>query len=75
LATALLVCIGPNHPSPSFDLERDYQPLERVSHRGCHQQAPENTYAAAHRCIELGVEWIEVDVRQSRDLKPHDRRD
>ncbi|HIG53421.1 MAG TPA: hypothetical protein EYG11_13980 [Candidatus Latescibacteria bacterium] len=49
--------------------------MERVSHRGCHQQAPENTYAAAHRCIELGVEWIEVDVRQSRDLKPHDRRD
>ena len=67
LASAFMGCMGPNHPPPPFDPVRNYRPLEIVSHRGCHQQAPENTYAAASRCIELGVEWIEVDVRQSRD--------
>lgn len=66
-AGVLVACIGPNHPPPPFDPERDYRRVEIVSHRGCHQQAPENTYAAARRCIELGVQWIEVDVRQSRD--------
>lgn len=59
--------MGPRHAPPPLDHERNYKRLEIVSHRGCHQQAPENTYAAAQRCIDLGVEWIEVDVRQSRD--------
>ncbi len=60
-------CMGPRHVPPPYDEGRSYHPLEIVSHRGCHQQAPENTYAAANRCLELGVDWIEIDVRQSRD--------
>jgi hypothetical protein len=60
-------CFGPHHAAPPLDLEHPYHRLEVVSHRGCHQQAPENSYAAARRCIELGVECVEVDVRQSSD--------
>jgi glycerophosphoryl diester phosphodiesterase len=40
---------------------------EIVAHRGANKLAPENTRAAVQKCIELGVEWIEIDVRQSKD--------
>lgn len=38
-----------------------------VAHRGCHESAPENSLAAFARCIELGVDVIELDARLSRD--------
>lgn len=38
-----------------------------VAHRGANHLAPENTYAAAWICVELGVEYVEVDVRTSSD--------
>jgi glycerophosphoryl diester phosphodiesterase len=38
-----------------------------VAHRCGGGEAPENTLAAARRCHEQGVEYIEVDVRTSRD--------
>ncbi|HOK89875.1 MAG TPA: glycerophosphodiester phosphodiesterase family protein [Candidatus Hydrogenedentes bacterium] len=41
--------------------------MELVAHRCGVDIAPENTLAAARRCIELGVSWVEIDVRQSRD--------
>jgi len=41
--------------------------LEVVVHRGANREAPENTLAAARRCVELGVDYVEVDVRLSRD--------
>jgi len=41
--------------------------VEIVAHRGANKIAPENTRAAVQKCIDLGVEWIEIDVRQSRD--------
>lgn len=40
---------------------------ELVVHRGANHRAPENTYAAAARAIELGVAYVEVDVRLSLD--------
>ena len=41
--------------------------VELVAHRGANRLAPENTRAAVQKCIDLGVEWIEIDVRQSKD--------
>lgn len=38
-----------------------------VAHRGCWQHAPENSVAAVQACIELGVDMVEVDVRQTSD--------
>lgn len=42
-------------------------PIEIVVHRGANHIAPENTRAAAQACIDLGVDYVEVDVQMSRD--------
>ncbi len=41
--------------------------VQVVAHRGANKEAPENTYAAAERCIEMGVSYVEIDVRMSAD--------
>lgn len=41
--------------------------VEVVCHRGANEYAPENTYAAAKLCIEWGVDYVEIDVRTSKD--------
>ena len=37
------------------------------AHRGASGEAPENTLAAFHRAVTLGIEYIELDVHLSRD--------
>jgi glycerophosphoryl diester phosphodiesterase len=41
----------------------------RVGHRGTAGHAPENTLAAIHTGISLGVDYIEVDVQRTRDSR------
>ncbi len=41
--------------------------IEIVCHRGANEYAPENSYPAAQRCIDWGVDYVEIDVRTSRD--------
>ena len=41
--------------------------IELVAHRGANHLAPENTFSAADKCVQLGVDYVEVDVRTSRD--------
>ncbi len=38
-----------------------------VSHRGCSAEAPENSIPAFEKAIEAGVQWIELDVHQTKD--------
>ncbi|MFV0247778.1 MAG: glycerophosphodiester phosphodiesterase family protein [Tenacibaculum sp.] len=38
-----------------------------VSHRGDWRYAPENSLQAIQRCIELGVDIVELDVRKTKD--------
>ncbi len=38
-------------------------------HRGASRDAPENTLAAVRRAIELGVDYVEIDVHLSRDAE------
>jgi len=38
-----------------------------VAHRGAHQGIPENTIPAYRKAISLGVDFIEIDVRTTRD--------
>ena len=38
-----------------------------VAHRGCWLDTAENSLAGIYRCVELGVDMIEIDVRSSRD--------
>lgn len=41
--------------------------VEIACHRGANEVAPENTYAAAEKCIEWGADYVEIDVRTSKD--------
>lgn len=43
------------------------KPIEIVCHKGANEYAPENTYAAAQRCLDWGVDYVEIDVRTSKD--------
>ena len=41
--------------------------VEIVAHRGASGIAPENTLAAIQLALDIGVDWIEIDVRQTLD--------
>lgn len=41
-----------------------------AAHRGDPSRAPENTVAAFHKAVDLGVDMIELDVHLSRDCEP-----
>jgi glycerophosphoryl diester phosphodiesterase len=41
--------------------------VEVIAHRGASGTHPENTLAAIKQAINLGVDWIEIDVRQTLD--------
>jgi glycerophosphoryl diester phosphodiesterase len=45
-------------PAPHYHL---------IGHRGAPKQAPENTLASFKRAAELGLNWIEFDVRLTKD--------
>ncbi|MEM1321509.1 MAG: glycerophosphodiester phosphodiesterase family protein [Bacteroidota bacterium] len=47
------------HPSKDYILV--------VSHRGDWRYAPENSLAAVQRCIDLGVDIVEIDIRLTKD--------
>ncbi len=38
-----------------------------VAHRGAHEGIPENTLAAYKKAIELGADFVEVDLRETKD--------
>ncbi len=47
-----------------------------IAHRGAHKNAPENTLKSFQHAIDLGCDYVEVDVRRSRDgvlVLMHDR--
>ena len=47
-----------------------------VAHRGAHDSAPENSLAAIRKAIEIGCDYVELDVRETKDgalILMHDR--
>ncbi|HTY89620.1 MAG TPA: glycerophosphodiester phosphodiesterase family protein [Methanocella sp.] len=38
-----------------------------VGHRGAPRQAPENTLLSFKRAMDIGVDWIEFDLRETKD--------
>ena len=76
-ALALAAVTGTAHAA---DLrQRLYDPADGVmvvAHRACHSAAPsrgltapvpENSLAALERCVALGVDMVEIDVRRTQD--------
>lgn len=45
-------------------------PFQITAHRGVATGAPENTIAAFQHAVDLGAEWIKLDVRLSADRIP-----
>lgn len=41
-----------------------------IAHRGASAYAPENTLEAIHTAADMGVEWVEFDVRLTKDDVP-----
>src|SRR6476469_1921058 len=64
LSCALAVRAG----TPAFaPLPRLKHPLAVIGHRGGKALAPENTLAAFRNAIKLGADYVEVDVRATKD--------
>ena len=40
-----------------------------MAHRGAHQGIPENTLAAYQKAIDIGVDFVEIDLRTTKDGK------
>src|SRR4051794_26170296 len=47
--------------------ERDLRHVLVIAHRGASAQHPENTLAAFEGAAALGADWVELDVRRTRD--------
>ncbi len=50
--------------------------IDIIGHRGAPEYAPENTLLSFRKAIELGVDWIELDVHETQDgvlVVIHDR--
>ena len=41
-----------------------------IGHRGAKAYAPENTLAAIHAAADMGIEWVELDVKLTKDSVP-----
>jgi glycerophosphoryl diester phosphodiesterase len=41
-----------------------------IGHRGAKAYAPENTLASIHAAADLGIEWVEIDVKLTKDDVP-----
>lgn len=75
LAAAAIVASSLAGPSRFGRAEESsfFQPLspprafQVMAHRGLARIAPENTKAAIALCIDDGLEWVEVDVRLTKD--------
>lgn len=48
-------------------LTKKYRPVKISAHRGANEFGPENTLLAYRRAIAMGVDYIEIDVRTTRD--------
>ena len=54
---------------PSGRLPKTQHKIKIIAHRGNHLQVPENTLAAYENAITAGADYVEVDLRTSRDGK------
>ena len=41
--------------------------IEVIAHRGEHVECPENTIPGIRKAVDLGCDWVEIDVRTTKD--------
>lgn len=69
LAMAILV-LFPGCGSEDLQVmhrQGDKRPAKIVAHRGANKFAPENTLPAIEQAIRMGLDYVEMDVRTTRD--------
>lgn len=49
---------------------KKFIPPRIIGHRGAAAYAPENTIEGIHTAIDMGVEWVELDVKLTKDQVP-----
>ena len=55
------------HSKPAWANDRPKRRILVMAHRGAHLDWPENTLPAIRAAIELGCDYVELDVRTTRD--------
>lgn len=58
---------GMGYANPATKGRPSSEDIEVVVHRGANFLAPENTLSSARAALKYGAEWIELDVRKSKD--------
>lgn len=70
LVTALLVALISKIMAQSLPgLPVARHPVIVIAHRGDHVEVPENTLAAYEKAIQHGADYVEIDLRTTRDGK------
>ena len=49
------------------DKEEHARPVKIIAHRGVNKFAPQNTLPAIELAIDMGLDFVEIDVRQTKD--------
>ncbi len=70
LAFAVLLMV--QHGTQAQETEKSFRKPRNgktwvIAHRGAHKGIPENTLAAYQKAIDLGCDFVEIDVRQTKD--------
>jgi glycerophosphoryl diester phosphodiesterase len=68
-AALLLTPTEAAEPFPFFEPVKPPRPVQVMVHRGLSVAAHENTRRAIEMCIEDYYEWVEIDVRLTKDGK------
>lgn len=53
--------------SNTINFVQPLKPFTSIAHRGASYYAPENTMASFQKAVELGFDYIELDIRLSKD--------
>jgi hypothetical protein len=69
LSLTLIGCASLNRASVSKLPQPRHGGVYVVAHRGAHNGIPENTIAAYKAAIEMGVDFVEIDLRTTRDCQ------
>ena len=76
LVVFAVVTLAVTTSAPAAPLPRIRHPIAVIAHRGGTSIGPENTLAAFREAVRLGVDFVEIDVRATRDgrlVLMHDR--
>lgn len=63
LALLIITCVNAQTPA----LPAQKHKFTIVAHRGDHVEVPENTLAAYQKAIEHGIDYVEIDLRTTKD--------